>query len=224
MAYIGRMGSIFNLLVSQREDNRKFIGLRKGENQMKAYVELAIGFARTGVTGYGGGPSTIPLIEFEAVKKYKWMTEEEFIEILALANTLPGPIATKMAAYIGYKVKGSLGALVAILTHILPSIIGMIALLGVLYSFRNSPIVSGMVQGVTPVIGFMLLEMAYRFFQNGRKGLGFQKMAILSAVSLLFIQFLDVHPGILIAISLLAAYIIAGSQRKGSCTPDGGSR
>lgn len=76
---------------------------------MKPYLELAVGFARTGVTGYGGGPSTIPLIEFEAVKKYKWMTEEEFGETLALANTLPGPIATKMAAYIGYKVKGKDG-------------------------------------------------------------------------------------------------------------------
>ncbi|MDN3016357.1 chromate transporter [Paenibacillus sp. BSR1-1] len=181
---------------------------------MKPYVELAIGFARTGVTGYGGGPSTIPLIEFEAVQKYKWMTEEEFGEILALANTLPGPIATKMAAYIGYKVKGSLGATVAILAHILPSIVAMIGLLGVLYSFRKSPIVSGMVQGVTPVIGFMLLEMAYRFFQNGRKGLGLSKMVILSAVSLVFIQFLGVHPGILIAVFLIAAYLIADRKEK----------
>jgi chromate transporter len=187
---------------------------KKGENQLRAYVELAIGFARTGVTGYGGGPSTIPLIEFEAVKKYKWMSEDEFVEILALANTLPGPIATKMAAYIGYKVKGYLGATVAILTHILPSIIAMIALLGVLYSFKDSPIVSGMVQGVTPVIGFMLLEMASRFFQNGRKGLGFPIMLTLSVVSLIFVQFLGLHPGILIAVFLITAYIIADRKEK----------
>ncbi|MGG1675294.1 chromate transporter [Neobacillus sp. NRS-1170] len=193
--------------------NGEFL-LIKGENQLKPYFELAIGFARTGVTGYGGGPSTIPLIEFEAVQKYKWMTEEEFGEILALANTLPGPIATKMAAYIGFKVKGSLGATVAILAHILPSIIAMIGLLGVLYSFRKSPIVSGMVQGVTPVIGFMLLEMAYRFFQNGRKGLGLSKMVILSAVSLVFVQFLGLHPGILIAVFLIAAYWIAERKEK----------
>ena len=187
---------------------------KKGENQLKTYLELAIGFARTGVTGYGGGPSTIPLIEYEAVKKYKWMNEQEFVEILALANTLPGPIATKMAAYIGYKVKGYLGAAVAILTHILPSIIAMIALLGVLYSYKESPIVSGMVQGVTPVIGFMLLEMAYRFFQNGRKGLGFPIMLTLSIVSLIFVQFLGWHPGILIAVFLIAAYIIADRKQK----------
>jgi chromate transporter len=196
--------------------NKMFIGLRKGENQLKAYAELAIGFARTGVIGYGGGPSTIPLIEFEAVQKFKWMTEEEFGEILALANTLPGPIATKMAAYIGFKVRGSLGAAVAILSHILPSIIAMLGLLGVLYSFQKSPFVSGMVQGVTPVIGFMLLEMAYRFFQNGRKGLGLSKMLILSAVSLIFVQFLGLNPGILIAIFLISAYVIAGRKEKAS--------
>lgn len=181
---------------------------------LKPYIELAIGFARTGVTGFGGGPSTIPLIEYEAVKKYKWMTEEEFGEVLALANTLPGPIATKMAAYIGYKVKGGIGSTVAILTHILPSIIGMLGLLGFLYSFRTSPIVSGMVQGVTPVVGIMLAEMAYRFFENGRKGLGISKMIFLSAFSLLLIQLLGVHPGILIAVFLLVAFVIAYRREK----------
>jgi chromate transporter len=188
--------------------------LNKGEKTLKPYVELAIGFARTGVTGYGGGPSTIPLIEFEAVKKYKWMNEEEFGEILALANTLPGPIATKMAAYIGFKVKGGLGATVAILTHILPSIIAMLSLLGVLYSFRQSPIVSGMVQGVTPVIGFMLAEMAYRFFQNGRKGIGLSKTIYLSVISLVFVQFLGLHPGILIGTVLISAFYIASRKEK----------
>ncbi|KAB7705610.1 chromate transporter [Bacillus aerolatus] len=181
---------------------------------MGTYVDLAVGFARTGVTGYGGGPSTIPLIEYEAVEKYKWMTEEEFGEILALANTLPGPIATKMAAYIGFKVKGNLGAAVAIITHILPSIVAMISLLGVLYTFRKSPIVGGMVQGVTPVIGFMLAEMAYRFFENGRKGLGISRMLLFSAVSLVFVQFLGWHPGILIAVFLVSAFFIASRKEK----------
>ncbi len=183
---------------------------------MKPYVDLAVGFARTGVTGYGGGPSTIPLIEYEAVQKYKWMTEQEFGEILALANTLPGPIATKMAAYIGFKVKGGIGATVAILAHILPSIIAMLGLLSVLYTFRKSPFVSGMVQGVTPVIGFMLAEMAYRFFENGRKGFGLSKMVTLSAVSLMFIQFFGIHPGILIAVFLTSAFIIAVRREKAS--------
>jgi chromate transporter len=178
------------------------------------YLELTIGFARTGVTGYGGGPATIPLIEYEAVKKYGWMTEEEFGETLALANTLPGPIATKMAAYIGYKVQGILGAVVAILAHILPSLIGMVGLLGFLYSFRNSPIVSGMVQGVTPVIGVMLAGLAYKFFEKGRKGLGISLMGASVIFCFILLELLDVHPGIVITLFLLTAFLTAAYKIK----------
>jgi chromate transporter len=181
---------------------------------MKSYVDLMIGFARTGVTGYGGGPSTIPLIEYEAVKKYEWMTEEEFGQTLALANTLPGPIATKMAAYIGYKVKGGIGAAVAILAHILPSLFGMLFMLGLLYKFRTSPIVSGMVQGVTPIIGVMLLEMAYKFADKARKGLGMPIALGLGGASLVLIQFLNLHPGIMIGASLLGAFVIATYKKR----------
>ncbi|MEG9295856.1 chromate transporter [Mangrovibacillus sp. Mu-81] len=185
---------------------------------MKSYVDLTIGFARTGVTGYGGGPSTIPLIEYEAVKKYEWMTEEEFGQTLALANTLPGPIATKMAAYIGYKVNGGIGAAVAILAHILPSLFGMLFMLGLLYKFRTSPIVSGMVQGVTPIIGVMLLEMAYKFADKARKGLGIPIAFGLGGASLVLIHFLHLHPGIMIGACLLGAFIIAVYKKRAEDT------
>ncbi|RBW70979.1 chromate transporter [Bacillus taeanensis] len=181
---------------------------------MKRYLELTIGFARTGVTGYGGGPATIPLIEYEAVKKYRWMTEEEFGETLALANTLPGPIATKMAAYIGYKVQGVVGAVVAILAHVLPSLIGMVGLLGFLYSFRNSPIVSGMVEGVTPVIGVMLAGLAYKFFEKGKKGLGIPIMGASVGLCFVFLELVKVHPGIVIALFLLTAFFTAMYKEK----------
>ncbi|MED4352093.1 chromate transporter [Schinkia azotoformans] len=176
--------------------------------------DLTIGFARTGLTGYGGGPSTIPLIEYEAVKRYRWMTEDEFGDTLALANTLPGPIATKMAAYIGYKVKGSVGATVAILAHILPSIIGMLGLLGVLYTYKDSPFVKGMVLGVAPIIALMLAEMCYKFFIKGNKGLGISINVVLSIVSLIALAFLNIHPGIVIAVFLLAAFLIATFKQK----------
>ncbi|MFD2924839.1 chromate transporter [Halobacillus naozhouensis] len=181
---------------------------------MKPYKDLTIGFARTGVTGYGGGPSTIPLIEYEAVKKYKWMTEGEFIQTLALANTLPGPIATKMAAYIGYKVKGNTGAIVAIIAHILPSLVGMLVMLGVLYSYRSSPIVSGMVQGVTPIIAILLMGMAYKFADKSRKGMGSPIMLLLMGVSLVVLQVLNLHPGIMIGACLAGGFILATYKSK----------
>lgn len=176
---------------------------------MHPYLQIMIGFARSGVLGYGGGPSVIPLIEYEAVKNYKWMNSDEFGETLALANTLPGPIATKMAAYIGYKVKGPLGAIVAVTAHILPSLIALIGILTFFYSFRSSPFISGMVQGVTPVIAVMLFMMALDFLKKGSKGLGVRWAMILAAFAFLLLQILTLHPGIVIAIFLTSAFIFA---------------
>lgn len=60
------------------------------------------------------GPAIIPLIEIEVVQRYEFMTRQEFGEVLAMGNALPGPIATKMAGYIGFEVAGVLGSLVAL--------------------------------------------------------------------------------------------------------------
>ena len=80
----------------------------KGETMkiFKTHFDIAMAMLRTGVLGYGGGPSVIPLFRHEAVFRYKWIDDEEFGDILAFANALPGPIATKMAAQLGYRQKG----------------------------------------------------------------------------------------------------------------------
>ncbi len=58
---------------------------------------IFLAFFRVGMLGYGGGPASIPLVHKEVVDHYKWMTDEEFGDVLALGNTLPGPIVTKLA-------------------------------------------------------------------------------------------------------------------------------
>lgn len=188
---------------------RQLIAISKGGLGMWAYLDLCVGFARTGVTGYGGGPSIIPLIEYEAVKKYKWMNADEFGDTLALANTLPGPIATKMAAYIGYKVKGSMGAVVAIVAHILPSSIAMMVLLGFLYSFRHSPVVKGMVAGVSPVIAVMLAVLAFQFLAKSRKTMGNKWMGVFAVLAFLLLQVISLHPGIVIGLFMSGAFILS---------------
>lgn len=61
------------------------------------YWQLFLAFFIPGILGYGGGPASIPLVEHEVVENYEWMTTQEFSEVVALGNSLPGPIATKMA-------------------------------------------------------------------------------------------------------------------------------
>ncbi|MEK5060824.1 chromate transporter [Paenibacillus shunpengii] len=169
---------------------------------LQPYKELAIGMARTGVLGYGGGPSVIPLIRYEAVTRYKWMEDEEFGETLALANALPGPIATKMAAYLGYKKKGVLGAIISVLAHILPSSIAIVALLGVMYTLKDSKYIAGMIAAVRPVIVVMLGIMAYEFATKAWKGLGKGFAILFGVLAFVLLQLLQVHPGIVVILFL----------------------
>ncbi|MFC7322788.1 chromate transporter [Halobacillus campisalis] len=168
---------------------------------------LFLAFFRVGIFGYGGGPSSIPLVHNEVVKKYKWMSDDDFADVLALGNSLPGPIATKMAGYIGYRVSGLLGMINAVLATIIPTIILMILLLTFLNSFRDQPWVNGMTQAVVPVVGVMLAVLTYDFFKKANTNLGLILTILLGAASLLLIETAGIHPGLVIAALLIFALV-----------------
>lgn len=170
---------------------------------LKGYMAISGAMARVGVFGYGGGPSVIPLFRHEAVIRYKWMTDKEFAELLAFANALPGPIATKLAAQLGYQQKGAMGAVVAILTHILPTTIAMVALLGALYAMKDSVIVAGMIAAVRPVISVLLGITAYEFCAKTWGGMGKVLGVAFGIVAFLLLGVLDIHPAFVI-LSFLA--------------------
>lgn len=173
---------------------------KKGQNGRKhqRQLHLFLAFFRVGILGYGGGPGSIPLIHKEVVDKYKWVTDEEFGDILALGNTLPGPIATKMAGYIGHRVFGLLGMLIAILATIIPTILLMILLLLSLSSISEFDWVNGMTAAVIPVVGLMLAILTWQFFEKAGKGMGWKQTIIMSAIVLILLQYIGVHPGIVI--------------------------
>lgn len=187
------------------------------------YVDLSIAMFRTGMLGYGGGPATVPLIRYEAVTRYQWMNNDKFGEVLAIANALPGPIATKLAAYLGYKEKGTLGAIVAILAHIMPTCIAMVALFSLIAFFKSSSIISGMIAAVVPVVCVMLGIMAYEFGEKAIKGLGKTMGVGFFLISFLLLQALKLHPAIVILLFLLygafhyklCAKLVKASLKKG---------
>ena len=118
---------------------------------------LFVAFLRIGLFAYGGGPAMIPLIEKEVVGRSGWLSPEEFIDVLAMANTLPGPTATKMALSVGLHVGGPLGALTAIAAMLLPSSVFIIALTVLYYKYRHLTAVQSIVRGVRPVVIALLL-------------------------------------------------------------------
>ncbi|MFP3809972.1 chromate transporter [Bacillus sp. FSL K6-2841] len=169
---------------------------------MQSYIELIIAMVRTGILGFGGGPSVIPLIRHEAVVKYQWVSDDEFGETLAIANALPGPIATKMSAYLGYRLKGVSGAIIATAAHILPSCLAMVALVTLVSVLSSSQIIQNMIGAVTPVIAVLLGIMAYEFGQKTLKGFGMIFGIALFLLAFIGLQVLSIHPGIIVIIFL----------------------
>lgn len=160
--------------------------------------------------GYGGGPATIPLLEHEVVERYGWFTTNEFSELVALGNGLPGPIATKMAAYIGYEQGGILGALIGLFATVAPSMILMLALLGVLMKYKHSPKVQRLAQYVRPAIAVLLGVMAYDFFFNSYEIAGFWHMAIIGIASFLLLEKFKVNPVFVVLGALIYGGLLLG--------------
>lgn len=165
------------------------------------YVKIFLAFFIPGILGYGGGPASIPLIENEVVDRYGWMTVNEFSEVLAMGNALPGPIATKMAGYIGYAEGGIFGAAVGVFAAVAPSLLLMIGLLSLLMKYKDSPKVKRLSVVVRPVIAVLLGVMTYDFFFSSYDQLGVSQTLLIGGGSFILMEKMKVHP----------AYVIGGA-------------
>lgn len=204
------------MFIAVERNQERMVALLPGKKeQTKMYKNLFIGFFRAGMLGYGGGLSAIPLMYKEVVDNYKWMDDDEFSDILALANTLPGPINTKLSGYIGWRLKGFWGLLICIIATVLPTAMLMILLLTLLNQFKDKPWVQGMSKAVIPVAGVMLGVLTIDFVKKSKKFLGWVSTVILIAFSIIVIKLLGIHPAILIVALILYALLSGGRSFKG---------
>ncbi|TKD70844.1 chromate transporter [Pseudalkalibacillus hwajinpoensis] len=174
------------------------------------YWDIFVAFFIPGIVGYGGGPASIPLVENEVVGRFGWMSVNEFSEMLAMANALPGPIATKMAGYIGFQQGGVLGAFVGVFATVAPSLILMIVLLSLLNKFKNSPKVKKMTALIRPTIAILLGVMAFQFFTSSYEGAGLYQTIFLIAASYVLMEKMKVHPAFVIVGSLAYGAVFLG--------------
>ncbi|MCL2841715.1 MAG: chromate transporter [Defluviitaleaceae bacterium] len=158
------------------------------------YLEIFWVFFIANILGYGGGPAIIPLIQHEVVVNFGWFTEAQFIEVMAMGNALPGPIAPKLAAYIGFNQAGPLGAFVGIFATVTPSLVLMVALMGVLKRHKDSPQVQRLSKFVRPTIAVLMFIITLQNILWSWEHIGVLHLLILSAVSILCIGKLKFHP------------------------------
>jgi len=155
-------------------------------------------FTKVGVLAYGGGPSMIPLMQAEVVNGRQWMNLTEFADLLALGNGLPGPIATKMALAVGYRLDGIAGATVALAALLLPSCILMLLVVLFFFSYKDSPRVQSMLRGLRPAVMALLFITAY---DVGKDSIVSWPTALIGITVFLVFLFTKLHPAIGMAIS-----------------------
>ncbi|HPB35688.1 MAG TPA: chromate transporter, partial [Bacteroidales bacterium] len=121
--------------------DRKETGIKAGLS------ELFFTFLKLGAFTIGGGYAMIPLIEKELIDKKGWFDREEFLELLALAQSAPGIIAMNIAVSVGYKARGKSGMYLASLGAVLPSFLIILLIASVFTSFRDNPVVESIFKG-----------------------------------------------------------------------------
>ena len=132
-----------------------------------SYLKLFWSFFQIGLFSFGGGYAALPLIQDQVVTGHHWLTMKEFADVITISQMTPGPIAINSASFVGVKVGGVLGAMVATLGCVLPSLIIVLCLAYFYYRYRNLSTVQGVLNGLRPAVvamiaaaGFALVELA----------------------------------------------------------------
>lgn len=162
-------------------------------------------FFRIGMFTLGGGYAMVPVIEAEIVEKNKWMTEDEFLDVLAMAQSLPGPLAVNTATFVGYRLKKTKGALVCCLGTVLPSFLIILLIASLLKPFYESPLVVQFFKGVRPAVAGIIMTAVYRL----KKGIDASLFSIIMVVfSIVSIAVMQLSPVLVIIIAALSGIYI----------------
>ena len=137
---------------------------------VKRCWQVFASFFKIGAFTFGGGYAMIPLIQKEAVEKRHWVTDEDILDIIAIAESTPGPIAINSATFVGYKAAGVLGSVCATLGVVLPSFTIILLLSFVLQQFSQFKPVVYAFNGIRAGVLALLVKALWTMYKKSPKG------------------------------------------------------
>jgi chromate transporter len=178
-------------------------------NQNKNLQEVILLFLKLGTTAFGGPAAHIAMMHNEVVEKRKWLTEEDFLDLLGATNLIPGPNSTEMAIHLSYQRAGLLGLVLGGASFILPAMI-IVGLLAWAYvQFGAFPEVDWLLNGIKPVVIAIIVSA---LFTLGRKAVKGHATAVIGAASLV-LAFLGINPLLVLLAAGAAGVLIVTAQR-----------
>lgn len=146
---------------------------------MVSLFDIFWSFLKIGAFTFGGGYAMIPLIQREIIARRGWLTNEEFLSQLTIAQSIPGPIALNTAVFVGYKSRGVKGALVALAGVILPSFLIILLIAACFTDFKDNPVVVAAFKGMRPAVVALIAAPII----NMARGMSWWKMALALAAA-----------------------------------------
>ena len=175
-------------------------------------LKLFITFFKIGLFSFGGGFAMIPLIQREVIEKNGWIDEKDFLDMLVLAQSTPGPIAVNTAVFVGYKTAGTMGAISATLGTVLPSFIVILLLALFFVEVRDNRYVDAAFRAMRPAVVALIVAPLMGLV----KGMKWYLMGISAAVAVA-VWYFGVSPIYFIAAGVVVGVAIAvANGRKGA--------
>ncbi|MGI6467106.1 MAG: chromate transporter [Sphaerochaetaceae bacterium] len=119
---------------------------------MMVLLQLLLSFVQIGLYSFGGGYAALPLIQYQVVDLHKWLTVQEFADVITISQMTPGPIAINAASFVGRKVAGLPGSIVATFGNVLPSLIIVLILAALFARYRSLKVMDGILYGLRPAV------------------------------------------------------------------------
>lgn len=158
---------------------------------MKTLIDLFFTFCRIGGLTFGGGYAMLPIIQKEIVEEKKWATEEEVLDYYAVGQCTPGIIAVNTATFIGYKVHGIIGAIVATLGVVFPSFIIITIITALLKNFANYSIVQHAFSGIRVVVIALIVSAILKLAKTSIKN---STTLIIAIIAFILVAFVNLSP------------------------------
>lgn len=156
--------------------------------KLKKSLKLFTTFFKIGAFTFGGGYAMVPLIQREIVENKKWISDNDILDILAIAESTPGPIAINTATFVGYKVSGVLGSLCATLGTVLPSFVIILIISGVLREFQDIEAVKFAFMGIRAGVLALIIKALITMYKKCEKGVVPYAIMALAFIGVVFFK------------------------------------
>ena len=132
------------------------------------YLQSFAIFFKLGAFTLGGGYAMVPLIENEIVTKRHWLAKEDFIDLLAIAQSSPGILAVNISIFIGYRLRGWRGSVITALGTILPSFLIILSIALFFHTFKDSPTVERIFKGIRPAVVALIAAPTFSMAKSAK--------------------------------------------------------